>query len=241
MKYKYSYLLFALILVACKTLPEATSIPVTTSTLTPTFTNRIETESPNPSPINIQTKMLNIGDGGLLSGQPCESPCFFGIRIGETGLDQVISILKNNGISPCYEITSGTGDVDNVSFIGCGVDGWDVTVIPNSQTSLVDEISYGLSVQISVGDVIEKYREPDFIQVMRGYNNKNEKIVIASLFWDIISMEIALPTIIEPEEQIYKIEKNTIVQGIDFMSEEIYLRYSREFSIPWHGYGVYKP
>src|SRR5678816_35815 len=45
---------------------------------------------------------IDIGDGGLLSGLPCPSPCAFGIHIGETQLDQVIPVLENNSITRCW-------------------------------------------------------------------------------------------------------------------------------------------
>ena len=238
MKHLYFLLLLALILLSCQPQPEATSIPVPTNTLTPTLPNRIETERPSPTSTTTPIKLLNVGDGGLLSGQPCKSPCFFGIRIGETAFDQVISTLKENGISPCYEISSGAGEVDNHSFIGCGVDGWNVIVNHNDQATIVDGIIYDLGIQISAGDIIETYGEPDFVEVARGYATKND--IAAFLYWDVINMAASLPILPETEERIY-IENSTVVQGVGFYSKEDYLSYSRESSVPWHGYGVYKP
>ncbi|MFT3890200.1 MAG: hypothetical protein QM730_01085 [Anaerolineales bacterium] len=241
MKKLYFLLLLALILTACQPQPEAANIPVPIETFTPALPNRIETETPKLTSTAIHTKTLNVGDGGLLSGQPCESPCFYGIRIGETAIDQVVSTLKENGISPCYEIVSGTGipDDNNRSFFGCGIDGWNVIVNHNDRETIVDGIIYDLSIQISVGDVIDKYGEPDFVEVTQGYITRND--VAAFLYWDVINMAASLPILPETEGEIYNLENSTIIKGIGFYSDEDYLDYSRESSIPWHGYGVYKP
>src|SRR5689334_4503754 len=68
-------------------------------TATPTQERVIEPT--NASYRSFFPKDAEIGDGGVLSGLPCPSPCAFGIQIGETQLDQVIPELEKNGISGC--------------------------------------------------------------------------------------------------------------------------------------------
>lgn len=101
---------------------------------------------------------VDIGDGGLLSEQPCSSPCAFGIGIGETQLDQVIPVLENNGISRCW-----TEPNISWSLISCGGNRLQVQV--DMHTSLVNAIWFDPNVSISLGDVIEKYGEPNYVTV----------------------------------------------------------------------------
>ena len=82
---------FVIVLVSC-TVAE-TSVP----------TQAIDLENMDPTEaVAFLGEDIDIGDGGLLSGLPCSSPCTFGIRIGETQLEQVIPILEKNGISRCW-------------------------------------------------------------------------------------------------------------------------------------------
>ncbi len=113
----FPLILFMMILVSCtiQKTELSTQIPVT-----PTLT-----------PLPTIEDVRFIGDGGLISGQPCASPCFFGISIGETQFGQVISILERNDIYPCYQ--------DTLSTILCGDS---IIIGANRSTTVVDSIGY---------------------------------------------------------------------------------------------------
>ena len=202
---------FLTVLVACAA-PQ-TTIP-TRMPITPSQTPFLPTEV-----------VLSIGDGGLLTGQPCASPCFFGIRIGETSLNQIVSKLESNGISSC------TRDTDGIS---CG---FAVFIGVHSSTLIVNSIGYLPSVPVSIGNVIEKYGNPDLLQVFPGDIPEYSHISIL-LFWDSIHMRIHLPEI---DGETYVIEKNTYIELVTFFDETQYADLRKNaFSRPWQGYGTYQ-
>jgi hypothetical protein len=106
------------------------------------------------------TQRINIGDAGLLSGAPCAAPCVFRIQAGETRLDQVHPLLKANGISKCFTEPS-------VSWIlvSCGMGRFNVQA--DAQTKIVNVIWFHPNTSISVGEIIKKFGEPDFVSISR--------------------------------------------------------------------------
>ena len=206
------------------------STPPTTSTFTPTSTSIIETEVPVSTSVE-----LPIGDGGLLSGQPCESPCFFGIRLGETEFDQIIPILKTHGLSPCFKNLRS----EDWMSVFCGIDKPRVTVDIREETLIVNGIGYLPSIALPVGDIIAEYGEPSYVQALLTRDNSNDLLITATLYWDSIEMQVDLPETIDAGEHIYQIKSTTNVESIYFLEEENYMRFSREGSEVWHGYDFY--
>lgn len=174
--------------------------------------------------------VLPIGDGGLITGQPCESPCFFGIRIGETPLNQVVSSLKDNGISPC-SLSSDT-------TIFCGENNTSIAIGADPITFIVDGIQYDPSVPITVEEISKKYGDPNFIHVSSGDIPEAPSISVL-LLWDSIKMRIDLP---ETKEESYMVENSTQIQWIIFLDGTSYSNLTANGYIqPWKGYGTYKP
>src|SRR5215207_8267712 len=138
-------------------------------------------ESPPPPTPPIRA---DIGDGGILSDIPCPSPCVFGIRMGETQLDQVIPVLEQNGLSQCQT-------EESASWIGitCGNS---VVVQVDRAISVVNATGLYPSVPISLGEIIEKYGEPDFVS-LRAEDSPDGSSSRISLFWDELNMNVAMP------------------------------------------------
>ncbi len=185
---------------------------------------------PSQTPLLPTEAIFPIGDGGLISNRPCASPCFFGVRLGETPLDQVASLLKENGIFPCY--------LPSHTAILCG-DG--IAISSDPSTFIVDGIQYDPAVLITVEEIIRKYGNPNFVRVTLGGIPEAPKIS-ALLLWDSIRMRIDLPEIDEKEEQGDVIESTTEIQWIIFLDETSYSNLTTdEYAQPWKGYGTYKP
>jgi hypothetical protein len=140
-------------------------------------------ETPHPTAV---PKRVNIGDGGLLSGLPCASPCVFGVRIGETQLDQVIPLLEENNISPCQR-------EDSVSWIAIGC-GYSISVQVDTQTNIVNGIWFDPSDSVHLGNVVEKYGEPNFVSVDTE-GPADVPTIQTTLYWDTIRMVVELPKI----------------------------------------------
>ena len=194
---------------------------------TPPQVEVLESPPPPTPPI-----MADIGDGGLLSGLPCAAPCVYGIRIGETQLDQVIPMLQQNGLSECYH-------EDNLSWIGITC-GYSVVVQVDKPTNLVNATGFYPSIPISLGEIIEKYGEPDFV-ALRAEDSPNGPSSRISLFWDSLRMTVAMPKI---NSHIYALEEKTNPEMVLFLDEEHYTDSSKvefgEFYQRWNGYGTYQ-
>lgn len=173
---------------------------------------------------------IDIGDGGLLSGRPCPSPCAFGVRVGETPLDQVISVLEKNGISRCW-----TEPNVSWSLISCGGNRLNVQV--DMHTNLVNAIWFDPSVPISLGDIIEKYGEPNYVTV----DQEAPGAIHPRFYWNSIRMGVLLPEI---SGETYDVRRTTEVEAIGFSDENLYRTSEKEtepYYKPWNGFGLYQP
>ena len=175
--------------------------------------------------------MADIGDGGLLSGIPCAAPCVYGIRIGETPLDQVIPTLEQNGLSPCFR-------EDNLSWIGITC-GYSVVVQVDSATSLVNGTGLYPSLPVSVGEIIEKYGEPAFV-VLQADGTLEAPTSRMWLFWDELNMTVEMPQV---DSHSYALEGTTTVEMVMFLDEKNYTDASEvsfgDYYKRWNGYGSY--
>jgi hypothetical protein len=186
-----------------------------------------------PTSFEFTAKTLHVGDGGLISGQPCASPCFFGIHIGRTRLEKVISILETNEISPCY--------YDNETRIECGEGVYYIIIGADPSTFIVDGIVYYPGISISVGDVIKKYGNPNWIYVEPD-GIPGATTVTMFLLWDSIKMRVDLPEMPDIGEQIYVVENTTEARKITYLDETSYSNPATSgFPQVWKGYGEYKP
>lgn len=187
-------------------------------------------ESPQPTAL---PERADIGDGGLLSGLPCAAPCVYGIRIGETPLDQVIPMLEQNGLSECQ-----TEESASWTSIICG---YRVVVQVDKATNVVNVTGFYPSVPISLGEIIEKYGEPDFVSLQADGSAEAPASRI-SLFWNKLKMTVEMPQI---DSHIYALEGTTTAEMVIFLDEAQYIDSNKisfgEYYKRWNGYGDYQP
>ena len=212
-------ILFIILLVSC------------TAATTEVPTQAIDLENMDPTTaIAYLAEDIDIGDGGLLSDRPCPSPCAFGIHVGETQIDQVIPVLANNGISRCW-----TEPNVSWSLISCG--GNRLRVQVDMHTSLVNAISFDPNVSVSLGDMIEKYGEPNYVTV----DQDGPGTIHTRFYWNSIRMLVSLPVI---SGETYAVKKTTEVEDVNFSDETLYRTPEKgtdPYYKPWNGYGMYRP
>src|SRR5215207_4680561 len=174
---------------------------------------------------------VNIGDGGVLSGVPCSAPCVFGIQAGETQFDQVLPTLEKNGIASwkCFQEPS-------VSWylFSCGAGRLNVQV--DTQTNIVKAVWILPNDPISLGEMIEKYGEPNYVTL----NRVTLDTIQPAFYWNSIRMSVVLPEI---PGNTYDVEKTTGTEGIEFSDENLYRISDKEtepYYKPWKGYGIYQ-
>jgi hypothetical protein len=98
-----------------------------------------------------------VGDGGLLSDEPCGPPCFMNIVPGVTKEADAIHILQAEGLcgeNRSFDYTGGRG-----FFCSSNVE------ISLQQGKDIVDVIFLPSKPVSVGDVIAKYGEPNAVTV----------------------------------------------------------------------------
>ena len=174
---------------------------------------------------------VNIGDGGVLSGVPCSAPCVFGIRTGETPFDQVLPTLEKNGIASwkCLEEPS-------VSWylFTCGAGRLNVQV--DTQTNIVVAVWLRPNDPISLGEMIEKYGEPNFVTL----DQETLDTIHPRFYWNSMRMVVVVPQIAGNN---YNVETTTEVERVSFSDENVYRisdKVPNSYYKPWNGYGIYR-
>jgi len=174
---------------------------------------------------------VNIGDGGVLSGVPCSAPCVFGIRTGETPFDQVMPTLEKNGIasSKCLQ-------EPNVSWylFTCGAGRLNVQV--DTQTNIVVAVWLLPNDPISLGQMIEKYGEPNYVSL----DQEALGTIHPRFYWNSMRMVVVVPQITGNR---YDVETTTEVERISFSDESVYRisdKVPNSYYKPWNGYGIYQ-
>jgi len=175
-----------------------------------TFQTGVQTRVPiapaeTPFPLAVPTPF--IGDGGMITGQPCALPCFFGIHIGGTSLEQVILILEDNGISSYSQ--------DEEPKILCRNR---IVVGVNKSTFIVDSIGYYPNITITVEEIILKHGAPDAIQVIPTSIPEAPKTAILLMF-DELRMRIIPPEI---DGREYFISGSTEIESVNYFDETLY-------------------
>ena len=185
----------------------------------------------NSTSPNLSASTNDIGDGGLLSGIPCGSPCFLDITPGITTEDQARELLQSKGVNKnCKNFDKvdqgGTRGFVCESFI----------IILRNDSDIVTSIGFQPTVPITVRDLIEKIGEPSAILVTAvGLTDRYPITMSAVLYFDTIHTNVVL------EEQVtgeFNVQPTTPIVNIGYSDKESYELNSR-YSVNWSGYGVY--
>ena len=185
--------------------------------------------SETPIPARPTAVDLQIGDGGLFSGNPCGPPCFFGIRPEITGYDEVIRILSDKqDLNYCKEF-------DNSKEGGSrGIKCADSYVISFDQAqSVVTSLGFTPVEEITVQEVVEVYGEPDNISVSTGGYAKT--VSTALLFYPQYKMRLLLE---EQDGDAYLVQSSSKVDTIVYLGKTSFQK-SVEWTQEWSGYGEY--
>jgi hypothetical protein len=183
--------------------------------------------TPSSSPSEIPA--YSIGDGGLITGKPCAAPCFLGIRMGESTLDQALVLLNDYGIAPCVR------DAD--PSITCA---YRIRIGADTTSGLVDAIGYIIDdgMTVTVENVIDKYGDPDVIHMIPTELPESPSISVL-VFYDELQMRIELTEVDGTE---YLVSPSSQIDLVTcFLDHSVYLDLRQvKFSQPWKGYGLYQ-
>ncbi len=172
--------------------------------------------------------VLNIGDGGLLSKNPCSPPCFWNITPGITTEEEAINILETMGdVSNCYHWDK----VKNGFEKGIGCKNIDIYFDDNS---IVSTISFKPSQEITVSEIIQNYGEPEAVIALPQDMDVESPYNMTLLFLS-KNMIIGLP---EQGTKYFDLEQTTIIRGASYYFKSVFEE-NDIFNQPWKGYGKY--
>ncbi len=119
--------------------------------------------------------------------------------------------------------------------------GHSVQVYVNTPTSTTASLAFSPIVSIPVDELIEKYGDPDYVQLIADGTTDEPKTGMV-LYWDSVDMFITLPEI---ANKTYRVQEKTNIELIIFSAEKDLVGIDdkplREKKISWLGYGDYEP
>jgi len=168
-----------------------------------------------------------IGDGGLISGEPCSAPCFWNINPGITTEKEALQILSQKlNVKNCDswdKDESGRDKGIRCESIGITFD-----------NNIVNTVSFRPSEIVTVEELMEKYGAPDGIFVA-ALGISAQPPIAMMLYFDTVNMVIHLP---EQDSRIYNLQSDTLVESVVYMSKTEYLS-TKNLRQEWTGYGGY--
>jgi hypothetical protein len=174
--------------------------------------------------------VLEIGDGGLLSGMPCAAPCFLNIIPGTTSEEEAVSILGSLGdIASCDSWNKVTNGIQK--GIGC-----ENVSIYFDEKNIVNQILFVPSESIMVSDVVDIYGTPDSVIVLPQGVNLDGPYEMQLLFYN-EKILINLPT---QGIDFYDIEPTTNIISVGYSDKSSYEKNINELNQQWVGYGKYR-
>ncbi len=177
--------------------------------------------------IPVDQILEKIGDGGIISENPCGPPCFVNITPKKTTDEQATNILDQMGWTPYCEPLENYGvGFKCVPFL---------TI--TFKKHVVDEISFLITVDITVDDVIKKYGFPDSIYINTWEEDHGNKLFTAMhLLYDANNITYLL---FDQESDTYNLSPESLVMGVNYSNEETYLM-QKGPTQNWNDYGSYK-
>jgi hypothetical protein len=136
-----------------------------------------------PKPTSIRTTPtipivpIEMTDQSWLTDQPCKSPCWYQMQVGETTKEESMELLKKNRFinpTPIREYHIGTFDTvedqkpenKGIVFNCVQPDGWECAYLEFVSNNLYS-IQLNLPYKISFEEVVKKIGFPDYLDVMQ--------------------------------------------------------------------------
>jgi len=227
---KYFFIVFLAVITffyaGCIGQPKPDETPVA---FTPTVFRAI-TPIPTPTPAFV------IGDGGLLSNEPCGPPCFLGIEPGKTTRMDVLDILTTKGIIDTCET------IDQYQFaIDEGIGGWGCpsfgSINFRKVTGIVSVVVFEIIPPIELQEIMVKHGSPDAVWVVN-LGTPEAPLLSASIFY--FDLRAILLFSKDQDELEYKISPTAVIDGVIYGDDQ-YLKENLDRFNAWKGYGNYKP
>jgi len=188
-----------------------------------------------PTPTITKSVIINIGDGGFITNEPCGPPCFWGITPSVSNYDETINQLNSKGVntSDCEYSLRHNPDQNELH---CGPlnPGYAIG-ITFDLNNIVMNLGFTPEPPINLKNVIEKYGSPDHIDVANLSVSEEPPNIGVQIFYDRFQAILILP---------YQKGKGNIypaitIEGISYISKDSYAERVLHSQL-WHGYGEYE-
>jgi hypothetical protein len=169
----------------------------------------------------------NIGDGGLITENPCSPPCFLGVIPDVTSKPQAVEILKQQGFGDYKQF-------DNIISYGNSID------IKYDSNEYVNVISFAPTATLEVEAIIEKYGPPDIVEVISDMLSTPEHNHLRmGFFYNKLLTYIRLET--QETFSAYSLGETIKVNRIVYFNKSAYenAKTVSKHSVQWKGYGLY--
>lgn len=184
---------------------------------------------PGPAPTAVP---LPIGDGGLLSKDPCGPPCFLGVVPDVTTYTEAIQILTD------YQYLDSCKERDNteeggVQWIGCSS-----TFIFDFDQDKSHVIFVGFDPQqeITVQDVIDEFGEPVYLNVIVSGYEYSIRVTTIRMYYPDSKMAIWLE---DQKGGSYLLEPTTEIDNVRYLGGDLDDSIFRPRKQDWQGYIEY--
>ncbi len=175
---------------------------------------------------------VEVGDGGFLTGDPCSSPCFWGIIPGQMTEADVVEILQEKGVYDSCK-TWDRRSSGGRKGIRC-----DESFAIDFTDDVVQGIAFGPSSDITVQEVIAKYGGPEWAATYAsGVHVFTFSVHIAYpriCTIVVFPSQEKLPYILEPSTKVW-----SIAYDMDYCTSSYYE--NDPHWQKWQGYGEYSP
>ncbi len=172
---------------------------------------------------------VNLGDFGLITGQPSGPPCYLGICPEVSKRADAVKALQKYGLVDYCNLNEA--DLNGGEGCGCFSN-----ILFNSDDT-VSEIVFSTSPSAEVGQVIGKYKMPDGIYFDNYSVLHGNPVVNMYFFYDRYRMIIGL---VPQDGETYSLSASTKITGVIYTSENDYEERKTYYKkIVWKGYGAY--
>lgn len=114
----------------------------------------------SPPPPLRSDKYLN--DTSLITGKPCDIPCYQGITVGQTTFADAVSMVKSNAAFKDVQNRDATSDQPAAAVWSSASSGEQCCQMISDSKGLVESITLRLAPNMTIGQVIEKLGEPQY-------------------------------------------------------------------------------
>jgi hypothetical protein len=171
-----------------------------------------------------------LSDTSLVTGEPCEAPCWQGITPGETSWNDAFTILEDDPRFTDLDNVTGEGDEQLVNF--SAPDGRQCCRIYSEDGTTVDSILTLLAPQMTLGQVVERYGEPAFVQ---GEDVTADQTFISLLYPEIPLIVYVFGAGIESGELS---AENEVIGAIYLTDDDMSALLRENDLFIWEGYGA---